>query len=317
LGIEMIGQEAQSWLGVPMVRGEQVIGVIAVQSYTTPRLYNEHHRDLLSAIANQAAIAIENARLFQETQERIQALSALYRAVQAVSTEFDLDTLTEKLIEEACRLVKADYGVLVTLDPATGAIQYFKISGIEPGRCPLTQLPQGKGLLRLLLEGQTTRVDDIRHHPSYSGHLPAEHLPIVSFLGLPLLYQNRVRGFLAVSNRATGPTFDQAAEDLLGTFAAQATVTLENARLFQETQARARREQILREITARVRGSTDPDAIVRTAVRELGTALSRPTFVRLGSAEQLSPIPGAQADKGDSQGTTQQGHRPELVEGGE
>jgi GAF domain-containing protein len=149
LGIEMVGQEAQSWLGVPMMRGEQVIGVIAVQSYTTPWLYNEYHRDLLSAIANQAAIAIENARLFEQAQ------------------------------------------------------------------------------------------------------------------------------------------------------------------------ARAKREQILREITTRVRGSTDPDTIVRAAVRELGTALGRPTFVRLGSTEQLSPTPVTRADDGDSRGAARKGQRPELVEGGE
>ncbi len=63
--------------------------------------------------------------------------------------------------------------------------------------------------------------------------------------------------------------------------------TAENLRLLDETQRRARREQTLREITARVRGSTDPDTIVRTALRELGTTLGRSTFVRLGSAEQL------------------------------
>lgn len=56
----------------------------------------------------------------------------------------------------------------------------------------------------------------------------------------------------------------------------------------EDIQAHARREQALREITARVRGSTDPDAIARAAARELGVALGRPAFVRLGSAEELA-----------------------------
>jgi GAF domain-containing protein len=64
-------------------------------------------------------------------------------------------------------------------------------------------------------------------------------------------------------------------------------VALQNARSYEQTQTRARHEQILRQITARVRGSTNPDAIVRAAVRELGTALDRPTFVRLGKTDQL------------------------------
>ncbi len=71
LGIEPIGREAQSWLGVPMMIGERVIGVIAVQSYTTPRLYSTQHCELLMAIANQVAIAIENARLHEQAQREL------------------------------------------------------------------------------------------------------------------------------------------------------------------------------------------------------------------------------------------------------
>jgi GAF domain-containing protein len=65
------------------------------------------------------------------------------------------------------------------------------------------------------------------------------------------------------------------------TLAGQIAVALENARLFEQTRARARREQILREVTVRVRGSIDADAIMRTAVQEVGRALGRPAFVYL------------------------------------
>lgn len=71
LGIEQIGPEARSWMGVPLQRSDRVLGVIAVQSYTTPGLYGEHERDLLSAIASQAVIALENATLFEETQRAL------------------------------------------------------------------------------------------------------------------------------------------------------------------------------------------------------------------------------------------------------
>jgi len=70
LGIESIGTASQSWLGVPMMVGDRVVGVAAVQSYTTPRVYDERDRDLLSAIASQTAVVIENARLLQEAQTR-------------------------------------------------------------------------------------------------------------------------------------------------------------------------------------------------------------------------------------------------------
>jgi len=69
LGIESVGTPAKSWLGVPMIAGDEVLGVIAVQSYTTEDVYDEEHLNLLSTIAAQAAIAIENARLYEQARE--------------------------------------------------------------------------------------------------------------------------------------------------------------------------------------------------------------------------------------------------------
>jgi GAF domain-containing protein len=74
---------------------------------------------------------------------------------------------------------------------------------------------------------------------------------------------------------------------LLGDIVRRVGGYIERVQLLEEATRRAQREHTLRQITARVRGSTHPDTIVRAAVRELGTALGRPTFVRLGSAEQL------------------------------
>lgn len=85
LGIESIGEPAQSWLGVPMMVGEQPIGLIAVQSYTTPRVYDEHDRDLLLAVASQAAIAIQNARLFGEQQRTAALLGERLKQLDCLS----------------------------------------------------------------------------------------------------------------------------------------------------------------------------------------------------------------------------------------
>ena len=68
MGVEMLGSVPASWLGVPMVIGERVLGAIIVQHYTDPVAYDETHCDLLEAVASQAAIAVENARLYREAQ---------------------------------------------------------------------------------------------------------------------------------------------------------------------------------------------------------------------------------------------------------
>jgi hypothetical protein len=99
----------------------------------------------------------------------------------------------------------------------------------------------------------------------------------------------------------------------------QAKTVNQNLQLLQVTQARARREQILREITDRVRSSMDPDTILRTAVREVGTALGRPTFIRMGSTEQLAQKPqeasaSSEAEAEDPDGDN--GTSPVNSEGG-
>ncbi|MEA3341382.1 MAG: GAF domain-containing protein, partial [Chloroflexota bacterium] len=83
-GIDAVGEPSLSWLGVPLITGDQVLGMMAVQSYTTPRLYDEHDLDLLTAIAGSTAIAIQNARLYEQAQREI---TERKRAEEALSHE--------------------------------------------------------------------------------------------------------------------------------------------------------------------------------------------------------------------------------------
>lgn len=84
--VEPIGRPAKSWLGVPMIAREEVVGVIGVQSYEAEHVYDEGHLNVLSTIASQAAIAIENARLFQERKLSLERLETLaYEAIDLIS----------------------------------------------------------------------------------------------------------------------------------------------------------------------------------------------------------------------------------------
>ena len=99
MGVTLIGQPAASWLGVPMLvgatgadgSGGRVLGVIAVQHYTDPHAYDESDRTLLQAIANQAAIALENARLYGEAQREKQYFESLVRNSPAAVVVIDRD----------------------------------------------------------------------------------------------------------------------------------------------------------------------------------------------------------------------------------
>jgi GAF domain-containing protein/CheY-like chemotaxis protein/HAMP domain-containing protein/two-component sensor histidine kinase len=112
MGIEPIGREALSWLGVPLLIGDQVLGVMAVQSYTRPRAYDEHDRDLLTAIASQVTIALQNAQLFEQTQEALAETEALYQANAALNAAQSYQDVLEVLCSRTI-LSKADCNVTI------------------------------------------------------------------------------------------------------------------------------------------------------------------------------------------------------------
>ena len=114
--MEAVGELARSWLGVPMIVGEQILGVMAVQSFTTPYLYDEHDQTLLAAFANQAAIAIQNARFFEQIQrdaerERtINRIAAKIRNTQSVEQILKIAAQELRLATQTSRSI-AQIGV--------------------------------------------------------------------------------------------------------------------------------------------------------------------------------------------------------------
>jgi GAF domain-containing protein len=112
LGCDLIGQEALSWLGVPMMIGERVIGVVAVQSYTTARLYDEHDRDLLNAVASQAAIAIENARLFEQAQAHAERERLVRTITDRVRQSTDREAIMRTTLQELGQMLGASRSIV-------------------------------------------------------------------------------------------------------------------------------------------------------------------------------------------------------------
>lgn len=113
-GITSYGRRSLSWLGVPMVLGGQVLGVVALQSYTQPRLYNERHLQLLTAVASQAAIAIENARLIEATEARARQEQLLREISARVSATIDPEFILRTAAEEVGRALGLETFVYLT-----------------------------------------------------------------------------------------------------------------------------------------------------------------------------------------------------------
>ncbi len=252
-----------------------------------------HTQTIVRDMTELQAVRLERERVLSETR-------VLYRISQSLITQEHLRTMLRTVIEGVVEALAADRAIIITFDlDAQRVLHYLKAgpgSGDLEDTVPFEELWEG-------LSGWVLR----QRQPALSPKGvpdPRESSPVQerrrrsrsgSIIVVPLLYQGELLGTLTAVRRLVDPDFVEREVALLATFAQQVAATVVNRRLLEQAQARAQREQLLREISTRVRSSIDVDVIMRTAVRELGNALKRPAFVRLGSAEELARAPGGSA----------------------
>jgi GAF domain-containing protein len=299
-GVEHIGRGARSWLGVPIAIGGEVFGVIAVQSYTTPRLYSEHHRDLLTAVAGQTAIALENTRLLEQTQTRAEELAVLNELGQALTARLTVQEVLDEAYRQAARLVDTTNFYVAIYNPEREEFHFALMITESEIDSQIGTLPVSQGLTGYMIRNRTSLLlsDNVRERQEALG-IPHVGEEAESWLGVPLVVGDRVLGTLAVSSFTTPRLYDEHDRDLLMAIASPTAIAIENALLLEEAQARAERERLVRVITHRVRQGADRDIIMRTTLRELGEMLGASrSVIRLGTQEQLlSPHDGGSRPK--------------------
>ncbi|MBU0702955.1 MAG: GAF domain-containing protein [Chloroflexi bacterium] len=249
----------------------------------------------------------EHERVRTEFETALAQGDVLYRVSQALNTATSYDQIV-KALQQHPVVQQASQGSLVLFDrpwdtdPAGGPADGGAPDWIEvvaswraSGRQAVTPVGtryelQTFPVARHLKPDEPFVVEDIADDPRLGEDMRQLYLGLFqahSTIFIPMVAGERWIGWLnTLMDEPTQFPDDQVRH--LMTLVGQAAVALRNLHQLEDIQAHARREQALREITARVRGFTDPDAIARAAVRELGAALGRSAFVRLGSAEELA-----------------------------
>jgi GAF domain-containing protein len=229
-------------LGVPLLREGTPIGVITLQRRAV-RAFTEKQIELVSTFADQAVIAIENARLLNELRQSLQQQTATADVLKVISrSTFDLRTVLNTLVESAAQLCEAD---LASIPRQRGAIfDHVATFGYNPNFHELLQrhpMGPGRGTItgRVMLEGKTTHIPDVLDDPEYKFVEGQKTGGYRTLLGVPLLREGAAIGVLVLGRSALRPFTPQQIE-LAETFADQAVIAIENVRLFEAEQERTK-----------------------------------------------------------------------------
>ncbi|OGO33908.1 MAG: hypothetical protein A2Z16_07425 [Chloroflexi bacterium RBG_16_54_18] len=245
LGSVMIGEDTnpQSWLGVPIISGEEVIGGIALQNMQHENAYTQSDVRLLQTLASSMGSALENVRLFNETrrllvetEERNAELSLINSIQKGLSEKLnfqDIINLVGERIQEIFSVSEVEISI-INADTQMLSFPYWSSS---QGRIHAEPLPLGRGLNSTIIETKAPLLlkseEEINLHGAV---MPKGFSHRKSFVGVPILTDKSVIGAISLHDEWHEEAYNQNEVRLLQTLAASMGVALQNAHLFEETQ---------------------------------------------------------------------------------
>jgi signal transduction histidine kinase len=251
---------------------------------------------------------------------------------RALVSELDTESVLQRILDEAREITGARYVALGVLNEQRTELERFLTSGIAPeARRAIGEPPRGRGVLGVLIDDpQPLRLPDVGSHPQSFG-FPANHPPMKSFLGVPVLIRGQAWGNLYLTEKAEGSEFTEEDEEAVVVLAQWAATAIENARLYENSERRRHEaEQALmglraaRDITDAIAGAEDLDRVLELIVKR-GRALvdARAVLIMLREGDELvvaaaagevgSPEGQRLPISGSSSGQVLERGRPERV----
>jgi PAS domain S-box-containing protein len=225
---------AKCWLGVPMLIGERVLGVISVQSIERPHVFDNHDREILIAIASQAAIAVENARLFAEAQSRARETAVLAEVGREISATLDLNQVLGRITSSARDLLLGETCAVYLPDEQEEQWTAVAATGVDEKEIKGDPIHRARGILGSIIATRQGRI--VNNASATTEAVTITGTQIKSYehlMGTPVLVGDKMTGLMAIWRTGEGLDFIQSELDYLASLAQQAAIAIENARLFK------------------------------------------------------------------------------------
>jgi GAF domain-containing protein len=242
-------------LGVPMLRSDELLGaLILFRSVVRP--FSEKQIELVETFADQAVIAIENVRLFDEVQARtrelaqsVEELQALGEVTQAVNSTLDLQTVLSTIVAKAVQLSGTEGGAIYVFDELEQLFRLRATYGFSEELVAAVQdqhIGASDAIRQVTQDRQPQEIADIRDEPPSPLRDIAVRAGYRARLTVPLVGADKVVGALVIRRKQPG-SFPKGTIHLLQTFAAQSVLAIQNARLFREIEDKSRQLQLASE----------------------------------------------------------------------
>jgi signal transduction histidine kinase len=223
--------ETRAELAVPLQVGDRIVGVLDVQSNACDA-FDDADVKTLQILADQIAVAMENARLFEEARQRFQAMTALHETSLDIASRLDSQQVLQAILKRAADLLGAEGGSLGIYEPETNLLRKIAIHNL-PSKYKGAAVPLGEGVAGKVVEtGEPLIVNDYMQWEGRSETFADS--PLNALIGVPLRWQGEIIGCLDVLDRSERRPFAEQDIWLLSSFAELASIAIKNAELYSE-----------------------------------------------------------------------------------
>ena len=264
----------RGWMGVPLIVRDEAIGCLTIDS-EWPDTYTNEHADLALAFANQAAIAIENARLFQDAVRYAQRWVTLHAASQELArVGEDLEQVYISIHNATTKLLSAEmFAITLTDDKHTTIVAVYLFD--QGKRSQPIKIPYGSGFIsQVIMNGTSIKLDDDREMSAEAANLDTSMLAR-SMLTVPLRVSDKIIGAMSVQSHEPN-AYSSEDQLLLELLAAQAAIAIVNTRLFEDTRRNAEEFKVLYQMTHAVSKQENTNLLLQTIVERAAELLNSP-----------------------------------------